>query len=1499
MHAGECFEGTLAEIDEDCLVIRTADAEIILEAEAIQLVERRSLGPASTGGHPAGSSSGAVQQPEPQAPPPPPVEVVLPPAALLALEALEERVRGLPLHIAEPDFAVYTDDLDRETRDQLDRDLLSIRNSYNYALKVRDTAKILQCAGRLRRVADSFNAADCLQIAGRMVWLLGERDRALELFADAADALNDSSSCFDLAVAQRHAGELAYATTLRNCIDQDAPADDPALTALVAAVLVDGVGAAELAGLVLDAAGWEPGPARLSVLHGGLLCAPRDGLTGFPVDDWNAPGAPADAFAVVAAKLHPQPAPAAPVRTTRPAPIPPPSRPGPHTVATGPPRPVPAPAVRAPHVPPPAARAPEVSRVAPSATPAAAPASRVPPAAPAPDPQVRAPGLDDTQVRALSDKVRTCADRGDLISARQALTTLKSLAPLHSLTWGAEKYLSQAVGAPGPSAAPTAAPHNQPTHNGASQDKGPFARAEAAQRRKDYPAAKRHFQQAIEQGDHRARAVRRLVNLLSTRLQSRDEALALLQEHKHLFVTDAELWNWSQQRSTILEHAGRWEEALAELRVMLGRGPAAGDERVRLVGRIAMALLKTFQPQEARKLLEAELQRDPQQLPLRAALDQLIQAMETNVYSKVDAVVQLQYAATSHLSPLLTFHLDRCEYRGVRAEKVAKRTFTEDDIKRLDDLVSGRAKGRLNSNFPRERADYNLSAARIMRDLGSTDDRFRSRLRYFAAAMGDACAIEAKGNPDVIRTYYLESVSVKSDWDDLVDVKLRQLVMSFTHSGVQLLDARRLPSLEKALALVMAEKHLTRVVLVTLLSLPTVGETVTRLIRRVWADRTTREIFQKALTDHLDDDVTVTDESSFTQAWLAAAKEDVHRRNVYHQISVLAETVPALTALDRHTTELDRIAEEVIGLASATDRARIEHCRSVVTELRQYVRQSVYVERERLFGGTSRTIRAHVEEYESAPTALSLQILHPYLCALDTELRKHFEAYQKSVEPENLKVELVVDRYLPSGGRVDVQLEVSNEPGASPVSNVVLTVLPSDDYTATEATIAVAESIGAGESKTCQISLVAGKPTIEQELITLVSRIGFTLRSQRRVEAEVEPKSIRLHTDTKWTEIPNPYSAGLPVENPDMFMGRDPLIANLAETVTGPHRGSVIVYGQKRAGKSSVLFHLREKLTLPSLPVSFSIQDLAGGISLADFLYRIGDDFHWSISNLVMDEGWETDPLPEPSLEQIRLAPQQKFIEYMRRLVAWLKATPPLADSHLVLLIDEFSMVHKEIRSRNLPESFMKGWKAMLERGFFRCVLVGNDLMPRFIQEFPNEFQVATEARVSYLERSYACKLIEDPIRLPDGASRYRGNAVDRILELTGRSPYYIQLFCHELVLYMNSDDVRGPAIGPADVEVVADRLIVALGENEFDNLLTPGDSEVTDISGELVMDVLRATRREVGRAMYHVGDPGAHPEAERVIQDLERREVLQRLSGNRYRISVGLFSQWLQHRWA
>ncbi|KHD75596.1 hypothetical protein MB27_21440, partial [Actinoplanes utahensis] len=1211
-------------------------------------------------------------------------------------------------------------------------------------------------------------------------------------------------------------------------------------------------GRAELAGLIRDAARWPAGAGRLAVLHCGLVCVSPTELTGFPGDQWNSPDAAPEAFLALAGALHfaPEPATPAPAATVAP----------------------------------------------PAPSPAAEPAAPIePPAVVAVPPVEAASPVED-----LAQEVHTSLRRKDLPAAERSLARLVRLAPEDSLTWTAERAVSNArsepapgTPVPGPPPKPAA---RKPMYTSQSKHSGPSSLAEEALRLGDLENAERWFRQAIAQGDQPARAVRRLVNMLSTRMKNREEALAVLDENRRLFRTPTELWSWSQDRSTVLEHAGRWPEAVEQLRPMITSAPTR-DDRIRVVRRLT-ALLKSTRHEEAKELLEAELRRHPRHRSLETLLEQLNTAMETNIWSVVEMTLQLQVETTTELSPLLAFHLDRCEYWGVPTESRTRGQYTEEDIERVDRLVSGRAKNRLlGTDLPRERAEANLSAARIMQDLGITDDGFRKRLRYFAAAMGDACALEARVTADVIRAYYTEAVSVKPDWDDVVDFKLRQLVMSFTLTNVQLLEDGKVPPLEKALALVMRQKHLAPQVLGALLALPTQGEVPARLIRRIWADRTTRELFQEAVAAHLGSPTPLNDQASFTSAWAAAAEQDRRGRRAYRQINTLAEVGPALVALDRHRAELDRIAEETRELTSKTDLQRVISCQQIVTSLRRYSAQGAYVERERLFSTVHAAIRDLVAEFETAPTVLSVETLHPYLFALDHELEEDFRRYSAKAAPESLRVEVVLDRYLPAAGEVTVQLQVSNGFDAMPVSNVELEIVHSAEYTAAKNTVPVAESIGAGESQTCQLSLTATPNAIEQELITLHSKVAFTLRSGERVTAPVEPKSIRLHPDEEWVEIDNPFSAGLPVEDPGMFKGRDELIADLIETV-GDSRGSVIVYGQKRAGKSSVLYHLREKLRPPYLAVKMSIGDLPGGEDLGDLLYAIAMEMYQVLSERVEDHGLPTGPPPEPDVEQIRLAPQPKFNDYMRRLRRWLRDVPGLGDSTLVLLVDEFTVLHTKMRTGELPNDFMKGWKAILERGYFRCVLVGNDLMPRFILDYPNEFQVALEKRVSYLGEVYARQLIEDPIRLPDGQSRYRGDAVERILRLTGCSPYYIQLLCHALVHYMNQPDVLAAVIGPADVDTVAKKLIAELDRNQFDNLLTPGDSEVTDISGDLVIEVLRATHRDPGRYMYHEINHGAHPEADRVIQDLERREVVKRIPGDRVRIQVGLFSEWLQHRW-
>lgn len=1467
--SGAALDGTLTEIDSNCLVLDTIEGEILLEADSIWMIRRRDTAPAPA------AADGRLATPVHD----------LRPAALpeAALADLRDRALRLALTVPPVSFTVDTTGYDSETARRIKSHMDSLRDRYGYAVKMKDEKRVHSSVVGLRHFAEVYDIPSALQIGGRIAWLLGEKTMALELFAQAADTLNDSSSCFDLAMAQRMTDERGLApATLAGCLDSESIAgSSPAWLALLASVLREAEGAEELAGVVATAGGWAPGAGRLGALHGGLVCADRARISGFSAGDWTSPTVDAGAFQVVARALGAV-----------------------EQIAAAPPaRPVPA-----------------VTPVRPAAvgkpaiTPLAVPSKKTRPAVgsserphptPAPPPKrppITTDPLDNVPCQAA--EIRTLLARGDRAAASRALTMLKAAAPNHAETWALDRLLANRKAAP---ARRVSSPDSggPPAVRSASTEGGLYAQAQEAARRGDTATARRLLLAEIDHGDDPVRAVKRLVVLLNTPTH-REDALQLLDSHRELFVTEDDRWRWSQLRSTILEHMGKWADASVELANMLT--PAVkGDERVRLVSRLAMALLHTFRQDEAMRLLEIELRRNPRQETIRRAFNQLRQAMQSGVYSKVEATLQVQAGHTQELSSVLTFHLDRCTYRGVRAEAIASGNFTEEDIRRLDDLVSGKSKNRaIGSDTPRERADYNLSAARIMRDLGINGERFRSRLRYFAAAMGDACAVEGTVPADVIRTYYAEAVSVKRDWDDLVDVKLRQLVQSFLVHDSRLLEMAQLPGLETSLIRTMRESHLSRPVLLTLLRLPTIGATAGRLIRRIWADKDTRALFQEALRGYLEPTTPVADESKFTAAWIEAATRTRRRREeLQRRIGVLTDLVATgLPALDEHRTELQAIATDMAEVGTATEVARVNDCLGVIADLREYYVQTAYVERERLYGFAMRTINTLVGEYERAPTPTSLELMVPYLRALEEQLRSHFAEYERGAEPERLDVEIVVDRFLLPDGEVHIQLEVSNAPGTSPVSNVVLTVLPSEDYVETGHQVEVAASIAAGESHICPITLHASDKAIQQQLITLHCEISFTLRSQQSRAARVDPKSIRLHPEAAWTEIENPYNAGPAVGDEKMFKGRDHLLEELAAAFSQPNQGSIVVYGQKRAGKSSVLLHLERRLERPNIAVSFSMLELAGEVEFAAVLYKIGSECQNRLAGLAEEEEPGVTPPGRPDLLDIRLSPQQMFIEYMRDLRRWMRTVPGLADGRLVLLIDEFSMLHRHIRSGAVTEDFMKGWKAMLEAGLFRCVLVGNDLMPRFISEFPNEFQVARQERVSYLDTTAAVDLIVSPISMPDGTSRYRGNAVERILKLTGQSPYYIQLFCQRLVQYMNSDGVRGVAIGPADVEAVAAKMVrgrESLNENEFDNLLTPGDKDATDISSELAEEVLRATAQMWGGTMMHEAPKGknTHPKAEYVLADLLRREVLERASGGRYRIRVGLFAEWLQHRWA
>ncbi|NMF61187.1 hypothetical protein HC246_24980 [Pseudanabaena yagii GIHE-NHR1] len=234
-----------------------------------------------------------------------------------------------------------------------------------------------------------------------------------------------------------------------------------------------------------------------------------------------------------------------------------------------------------------------------------------------------------------------------------------------------------------------------------------------------------------------------------------------------------------------------------------------------------------------------------------------------------------------------------------------------------------------------------------------------------------------------------------------------------------------------------------------------------------------------------------------------------------------------------------------------------------------------------------------------------------------------------------------------------------------------------------------------------------------------------------------------------------------------------------------------------------------------------------------------------------------------------------------------------------MLLIDEFSYIYGEIKRNQIPDTFMKSWKALLEKRYFGAILVGQDVMPQFIESFPNEFQVAESQRVSYLSTDDARKLIIDPIRiLETGESRYKGEAVIRLIELTAGSPYYIQIFCNRLVEYMNRK--KAIYVTDADIERVKEDLISgnnSLGDAVFDNLTSAGDTSSDSIPKKDAEAVLRGVAHGSRRQQFCDRSAivaSTSVPIDQVLEDLVKREVLEKSQSSLFRIRVSLFKEWL-----
>ena len=267
----------------------------------------------------------------------------------------------------------------------------------------------------------------------------------------------------------------------------------------------------------------------------------------------------------------------------------------------------------------------------------------------------------------------------------------------------------------------------------------------------------------------------------------------------------------------------------------------------------------------------------------------------------------------------------------------------------------------------------------------------------------------------------------------------------------------------------------------------------------------------------------------------------------------------------------------------------------------------------------------------------------------------------------------------------------------------------------------------------------------------------------------------------------NPYIAGAPVLEDDMFFGRHKLLARIMNVL---HHNSLMITGERRIGKTTLLHHLRKALEHDEgtdyqfFAVSTDLQ----GVPEASFF------------DAVMTDVTEQLPLRAETREALRFRPGRQtydgrdFSHDLQRVVEDLAARTP-KKVKLALLIDEVDVLNEysERVNQRLRSIFMKTFSEHLV-----AIMSGVGIKRIWKSEGSPWYNFFDEIELTAFSREEAEALIRQPV---EGVFRWAPEAVEAILEYSGLKPYIIQKFCIHAVNQMLEEGRT--TITAADVETV------------------------------------------------------------------------------------------------
>jgi hypothetical protein len=266
----------------------------------------------------------------------------------------------------------------------------------------------------------------------------------------------------------------------------------------------------------------------------------------------------------------------------------------------------------------------------------------------------------------------------------------------------------------------------------------------------------------------------------------------------------------------------------------------------------------------------------------------------------------------------------------------------------------------------------------------------------------------------------------------------------------------------------------------------------------------------------------------------------------------------------------------------------------------------------------------------------------------------------------------------------------------------------------------------------------------------------------------------------------NPYIAGRPILDEELFYGREPLVQRILQTV---HNNSLLLHGERRIGKTSLLHQVQRRLEALDDP------DYVFHPVYIDLQGTPEDKFFATLADQIFEA---LQPLVGKSDRELAFArtsySHHDLTRELHGLLRQLKERSP-KQVKLVLLIDEVDELNEyDPRvSQSLRSLFMKRFAENLA-----AVVAGVRIRKEWEKEGSPWYNFFEEIEVDAIAPEEARRLVLEPVR---GLFRFEAGAAERIVAATGGKPFQIQRRCLALVQRLHEEGRR--TITVADVEAL------------------------------------------------------------------------------------------------